>query len=261
MKSIAEVLQFAWSSRRAWIYIATARTKARFARTFLGSFWLGLSNLLSIAALSFVYGAVFRVAHFTEYVIYLGIGLVTWGLIASTTTSAATLFEANSKNILNNNTHPVFYTLEEWAFQLQTFAQSLVLVVVVLSLIKPVLLLHLLGPALLPLVNLILFVYWLPLLVCLLGSRYRDFYQLIPIMMQLIFLVSPILYQKQSLGKLSWLATYNPLYRILDGFRSSMIYGTIHIQHQLILLAVNAAGILLGWMLLEAKRKELPFLF
>lgn len=159
---------------------------------------MGLSNLLSIAALSLVYGAVFKVDNFSSYVVYLGIGLVTWGLIASSITSAGTLFEANSKNILNNNTHPVFYTLEEWAFQLQTFAQSFVLVVLVLALIKPVLVLHLFGPALLPLVNLLLFVYWLPLLICLLGANYRDFYQLIPIGMQLVFLVSPILYQKRA---------------------------------------------------------------
>ena len=36
----------------------------RFARTFFGSFWLGLSNLLSIAALALVYGAVFKVQDF-----------------------------------------------------------------------------------------------------------------------------------------------------------------------------------------------------
>ena len=52
------------------------RTRARFARTFLGSFWLGLSNLLSIAALALVYGAVFKVQDFSTYVVYLGIGLV-----------------------------------------------------------------------------------------------------------------------------------------------------------------------------------------
>lgn len=261
MKSIVNVINFTWHSRRAWLYIATARTKARFSRTFFGSFWLGLSNLLSIAALSLVYGAVFKVDNFSAYVVYLGIGLVTWGLIASSITSAGTLFEANSKNILNNNTHPVFYTLEEWAFQLQTFAQSFVLVVLVLALIKPVLLLHLFGPALLPLINLLLFVYWLPLLICLLGANYRDFYQLIPIGMQLVFLVSPILYQKKSLGTLSWLATYNPFYRILDGVRTSMIDGQVNLFHQSMLLVVNILGVLIGWTLLEGKRKELPFLF
>ena len=56
----------AWQMRRAWWFTATARTKARFARTFLGSFWLGLSNLLSIGALALVYGTVFKVQDFRD---------------------------------------------------------------------------------------------------------------------------------------------------------------------------------------------------
>ena len=63
--------------RRAWWFTATARTRARFARTFFGSFWLGLSNLLSIAALALVYGTVFKVQDFNTYVVYLGI---VWGM-------------------------------------------------------------------------------------------------------------------------------------------------------------------------------------
>ena len=54
--------------------LTTAR-KERFARTTLGSFWLGLSNLLSIAALAVVYGSVFKVQNLL-YVVYLGTGLV-----------------------------------------------------------------------------------------------------------------------------------------------------------------------------------------
>ena len=59
---IAELIhsiRYAWRSKEVWWYTATARTKARFARTILGGFWLGLSNLLSIAALAGVYGTVF----------------------------------------------------------------------------------------------------------------------------------------------------------------------------------------------------------
>ena len=58
--SFRDTVHDAWRMRRAWWFTATARTRARFARTFLGSFWLGLSNLLSIAALALVYGTVFK---------------------------------------------------------------------------------------------------------------------------------------------------------------------------------------------------------
>ena len=94
--------------RRAWWFTATARTKARFARTALGSFWLGLSNLLSIAALALVYGTVFKVQDFNTYVVYLGLGLVVWNGISSAISSAPNLFEHNHPQVLSTNLTPFF---------------------------------------------------------------------------------------------------------------------------------------------------------
>ena len=118
---VFDEFRYAFSSRRAWWYTATARTRARFARTTLGSFWLGLSNLLSILSLGIVYGTVFQVDNLKSYFLYLGFGLVIWNSIAASISSAPQLFAHNSSNIRNMNLHPLFYTLEEWAFQLQTF--------------------------------------------------------------------------------------------------------------------------------------------
>ena len=50
--------------RKVWWFSASARTKARFARTKLGSYWLGLSNLLSVGVLVFLYGTIFKVESF-----------------------------------------------------------------------------------------------------------------------------------------------------------------------------------------------------
>ena len=119
--SVLSTVRDAWRMRRAWWFTATARTRARFARTFFGSFWLGFSNLLSIAALALVYGTVFKVQDFNTYVIYLGVGLVVWNGISSAIGSAPNLFEHNHAQVHNTNLNPIFYVLEEWAFQLQTF--------------------------------------------------------------------------------------------------------------------------------------------
>jgi lipopolysaccharide transport system permease protein len=253
-------LQYGWKSRRAWWFTATARTRERFARTALGSFWLGLSNLLSIASLAAVYGTVFKVKDFDAYVVYLGIGLVIWNAIAASIQSASSLLKANSGNIRNTNINPIFYTLEEWSFQVQTFLQSFALVALALSIFQPSLLLHLASAGILPLLNLILFIYWLPLLLCLLGARYEDFFQLIPIVLQLMFLLSPILYEKEALGAMSWTADYNPLYRILSGLRHALIHGDPRIGQTLLIMILNLVGIYASITMLERKRKTLPFL-
>ena len=109
MNTAFKSLLYAWRTRRAWWFTATSRTRARFVRTALGSFWLGLSNLLSISALSLVYGTVFKVKDFSLYVVFLGTGLVIWNAIAAALTSAPTLFEYNSIHLKNRNFSPVFW--------------------------------------------------------------------------------------------------------------------------------------------------------
>ena len=260
MRTAVSPLHFAWSSRRAWWFTATARTRERFARTTLGSFWLGLSNLLSIAALALVYGTVFKVQNFDSYVVYLGTGLVIWNTIAAAVQSAPNLFRANSGNLKNTNIHPIFYSLEEWAFQAQTFFQSFGLVLIALAIIQPSLLSHLLVAGLLPLLNLLLFIYWFPLLLCLLGASYEDLFQLIPIVIQLMFLLSPILYQKEALGRLGWLADLNPLYRVLSNLRHALIQGQLKIDQAASILLINVLGISISLFALERKRRQLPFI-
>ena len=258
--TVMETLRLAWALRRVWWFTATARTKARFARTFFGSFWLGLSNVLSIAVLAVVYGTVFRVQNFNAYVVFLGTGLVVWNAISSAISSAPNLFEHNHAHLHNTNLHPVFYSLEEWAFQIQTFGQSFLLVLLALSWYQHDLLLHLLTAGWLPLLNLLLFIYWLPLLVCLLGSRYRDFYQLVPIVLQLVFLLSPILYEKKNLGSMAWTADFNPLYRVISPIRHALIEGDARWAMDFGLLGVNLLGIVCAIHWLNRERRHLPFL-
>jgi lipopolysaccharide transport system permease protein len=260
MTTVIETVRFAWSSRRAWWFIASARTRARYARTALGSLWLGLSNLLSIAVLSIVYGTVFQVPDFNSYVVYLGAGLVIWNSMASAIGAAPSLFDHNSGHLHNTNLPPIFYTLEEWAFQVQTFLQSLLLVLLVLTFFQPTVFPNLLTVGLLPLINILLFVYWLPLVLCLVGARFHDMFQLVPIVLQLLFLVSPILYKKETLGNLSWTADFNLLFRVLSPLRHSLLQGELMLHDSLLLLLVNLMGVLLGVVLLERQRRVLPFL-
>jgi len=253
-------LRFAWRTRRVWWFTATARTKARFVRTKLGSLWLGLTNLLSVAALASVYGTVFKVQDFRHYAVYLGVGLVLWNSLAGAIGTAPRLFEQSRDSINNINLPPLFYALEEWAFQLQTLGQSLLMVLIGLSYFQSSLFPNLLIYGLPGTLNFILFMFWLPLVVCLLGARFKDLYQLVPVVLQLVFLLSPILYMKESLGRFGWIAHFNPLYQAFSPLRESLIHATINWQANLILLIFNVIGTVISLRLLQRERRVLPFL-
>ena len=260
MRTVFDSIKYGCSTRRVWWFTATSRSRSRFARTTLGSFWLGISNLLSVAVLATVYGTVFKVPNFNEYVVYLGIGLVIWNSLSSAVCSAPNLFDHNANNLRNVNLHPIFYTLEEWAFQIQTFFQSFILVIICLSFLNKSLLINLLTVSIIPLFNLLIFIYWLPLLVCLLGVRFHDIVQLVPIIMQLAFLLSPILYVKENLGKLSWFADVNIFYAFLSPLRDSMIGSQVDFSINLFLLLFNIIGLIISLFLLSKYRRILPFM-
>jgi len=259
--SVSHQIRFAWRMRRVWWFTATARTTARFVRTKLGSLWLGLTTMLTIAALTFVYGTVFKVDAFQDYAVYLGVGLVLWNAVAGAIGSSPRLFEQNRSSLNNINLPPLFYVLEEWAFQLQTLFQSVLVVLLCLSFFQPRLLLHVLSVGLLGFLNLGLYLFWVPLLVCLLGARYKDFYQLVPVALQLVFLLSPILYMKSSLGAYAWLAYLNPIYPVVSLLRDPLITGHLPVVPTAILFLLNLAGCICSLRLLSRESRLLPFLF
>ena len=103
-----------------------------------------------------------------------------WNGISAAIGSAPNLFEHNHSHVHNTNLNPIFFVLEEWAFQVQTFLQSFALVVLALSWFQHNLLLNLLAYGWFPLLNLFCS-FWAPMIVCLLGAVTRDFYRLVPI--------------------------------------------------------------------------------
>ena len=260
LKMLLSSFKFAFKTRKAWWFTASSRSRARFARTTLGSFWLGFSNLLSIGTLGIVYGTVFSVEDFKSYFIYLGIGLVIWNTISSAISNSPNLFSYNSSNIKNMNLKPLFYTLEEWSFQLQTFLQSFLLVFLVFLFLQSDLIINVLLYSWLPLLNLFIFIYWFPAIVCLISVRFTDIAQLVPIVLQLVFLTSPILYRKESLGSLEWITKLNFIYQILDPLRYSIINGTINYQYSILIFILNFIGLLFTIRLLNVESKRLPFL-
>ena len=261
IKVINNSLKYIIETKSVWWYTASARTRARYVRTALGSLWLGISNLLIICVLGFVYGIVFKVDNFKDYYIYLGLGIAVWNTIGVSLNSAPNIFESNSSNLSNTNLNPLFYVCEEWCFQFQTFIQSFVMVIIFLGILDVSLLKNFLIYTPINLLNILLFIFWAPLTICIMAARYCDFYQLIPILTQLVFLISPILYKEKNLGKISIIANLNPIYKVLAFFRDSMIEGRFFFTESLLLLFLNCFMILISLLILEKEKRNLVYYF
>ena len=102
--------------------------------------------------------------------------------------------------------------------------------------------------------------YWVPLVVSTMGLKYKDLYQLIPVVLQLMFLLSPILYKKETLGNLSITADLNPVFQAINFLRESLITGNLSFTKLLLITTGNILGLIFSMYLLNRVKKELPFL-
>ena len=82
-----------------------------------------------------------------------------------------------------------------------------------------------------------------------------------PVVLQLIFLLSPILYLKSSLGSYAWLAYLNPIYPSISNLRDSLISGRLSLLPAFVFFLVNLLGCYIGLLALRREARILPFLF
>jgi len=254
-KTIVDALSY----RKLWLYTSTQRSKVRFSRTYLGSAWLGITSVISIGLLAFVYSNVFRVENFDEYIVSLGLGLSLWNGLAAAIGSAPSILQGHSTQILNLNLPLIVHLCEDWWFNVQSFLQSFFVVLLFLAFFDHSLISLSLLTALPHFLNYIVAMLWVPSLLSLIGLRFKDLYQLIPIFLQLFFLLTPILYSKASMGKGSIILFFNPIYQFMAPLRDSLVHGSMNLPAVGYLGLLNILGVLLMVLALHVNRNSIPF--
>ena len=101
------------------IYLAWCRNKARFVKTKLGSFWIGLTNLLQIGCLAFVYTVVFNIQDKREYIAYIAFGVLFWNSLSMLISDFTTLLNRSRDRLLSTSLNIFDVILEEYIFSIQ----------------------------------------------------------------------------------------------------------------------------------------------
>ena len=257
-RKVIESINYCFKTRLAWWFTAISKTKARYARTTLGSLWLGISTLFTVLCLGFIYGNVFKVENFLDYFIYLGFGFLIWNSISESINSAPLIFSRNSSSIKNSKLRPIFFVCQEWAFQIQNFFQAFVMVAGFFFIFSPELIIHLIYVPI-HFLNFALFIFWMPLLFAILGIKFTDLFQLLPVITNLLFLLSPILYEKKNLGRFDVIADYNPFYQFLRLLRDGLIDGQLFFIEGMALLLINFLMLYITLVIYNKVKRNLVF--
>ena len=201
-----------WPLLPALTYGGWLRIRMQFARTLLGSSWIGLSTLISMTVLGSIYGTITGVTDWSRYWVYVSVGLVTWNTLATAISASCTVLERARERLLNQPLPVGVVVLEEWLTSALALLIAMAAVLLVIGTVEPQLWSYLLQGGWLGISNLLLGCLWLTLLIAPIAVTLADIHQLIPVLLQIGFLASPILFYRESLGALGWVSDLNPLY-------------------------------------------------
>jgi len=222
---------------RELIWSLTKReVKSTYQSSFLGALWPVIVPLMMLLIYTFVFSVVFQAKWSTsagpetsrgEFALILFAGLTAFNFFSSVITRASGLILA-----VPNYVKKVVFPLEILPVVVVGAAFITSLINIVLILIGCLLVLHSL-----PITFLLLPLAYIPLILITLGLAWflsslgvfvRDIGQAIPVIVQILFFMTPIFYSADRVpNALRFLVIFNPLSSIIDGFRRVLIWNEL----------------------------------
>jgi lipopolysaccharide transport system permease protein len=203
--------------------LARLDIRNRYRGSVLGPFWLSLSTTIMVVALGLLYSTLFTLP-LGEYLPYLAVGLIVWGLVSQTVTDACESL-ISAEGIIRQL--PLPYTVHALRCVFRNAAvaaHSLPLIVVVFAVFG-----HLPGPeALLSFVGLALVganAFALAIVLGMVCARFRDIPPIVGSVLQLAFFMSPVLWKPELLGDRRVWLPLNPFYTLMETVRGPLVEG------------------------------------
>lgn len=210
-------------AHRVWMMLARMDIRQRYRRSVLGPFWITITMIIFIMAIGPLYSHLLGIGS-KEFIPYLAMGIITWGLISGVIVDGAGAF-VGAENLVRTVKLP--YTVHI----LRVLQRNLIIFVHNLLAFVPFMLYLGITPewrwlAAIPGVGLVLLAA-LPtaFLLGTLSARYRDLQQIIASIVQLAFFMTPIFWKAELLRDRAYFADYNPFQMLLEAVRRPVVEG------------------------------------
>ncbi len=246
------------SKSSLWSLLSYQDIKQRYRRSMIGPFWITISTGIFVAAMGPLYGTLLG-QDSSSYIQHLAVSLILWFFISSTITESCTTFigaEGMIKQIALPASIHIFRML---AKNILILVHNAVVVVLVLILYPPVSYSNLwLLP--LGLFFLIVNLFWISLLLALLGTRYRDTAQIVTSVMQIMFFLSPVLWKPSMLSAENLIfIQYNPLYHFVEILRSPLLGTEVNLLSWSAAALLMFAGCAITFHVFSLFRSRIPY--
>ena len=233
--------------------------RGMYRRTILGQFWITLSMLVMAAAISVVFGLLFKVPIGT-YLPFLLTGLIFWGLISSTITEGSNAFNFSAPYIQQHAAPKIIYYIRSLWKGLITLAHNIVVIPIVwiffqdsyswnMLLFIPGFILGYIAVASFGLV------------MAFLATRFRDIPQIMNSALLVLFYVTPVIWEPDRLNNsaVELIVSLNPLAAILQIMRLPLLNVVPTQQDWIIALAWTLVFVVVAFFTYRKFRSQLAY--
>ena len=228
----------------------------------LGPFWITIATGTTAVAMGGLYSKLFHL-ELSEHLPYVTLGLIIWNMINASILEGADVFIANEGLIKQLPTPLSVHVYRLVWRQMILFAHNIVIYVVIAFIFpKPWSWADLsVIPALL---LIMLNCVWVSFCFGILATRYRDIGPLLFSVVQLLFFMTPIIWnddtlRQQGAGRWAKIIELNPLLHYLDILRAPLLGAHQELRHWIVVVALTVLGWLVAALALRQYRARVPY--
>jgi ABC-type polysaccharide/polyol phosphate export permease len=222
-----------------WGTLGWRDIRQRYRRSTLGPFWLTISMGVMVAALGLVYAELFGHT-LADYLPQLALGMIAWSFISTPIIDGCNIF-IGSEGVIRQLRAPLsIHVLRMMWRNLIILAHNMVIYLVLVAVFRiwpgPAALLALPGLLILCLNGM-----WSGLLLGLLSARFRDIPYMIASVIQLLFLVTPIMWSADQISN-KLIVELNPFYHLIQVIRAPLLGEVPPLETWAAVIGVTAVG-------------------
>jgi ABC-2 type transport system permease protein len=248
--------------RQLWLHLGWQDIKQRYRRSVLGPFWITIATGATAVAMGLLYSTLFKL-ELSEFLPYITLGLIVWNLISASILEGAEVFVANEGLIKQLPTPLSVHVYRLVWRQMILFGHNIIIYVVIAMIYpKPWMWKDL---AFIPALGLIMLnCVWVSLCFGILATRYRDIGPLLASIVQLLFFMTPIIWNESTLreqgaGGYTRIIELNPLLHYLDIVRAPLLGADQEIHHWVVVIVLTIIGWTVALLALRQFRARVPY--
>lgn len=221
--------------------------KLKYRRSYLGLIWTLIEPLLTMIVLTIVFGTLLDRGG-KDFPIYVLTGRLLYSMFSTATKSAMRAIRSNSAMITKVYVPKYLYPLSNVLYNYVIFLLSLIVLVVVAVVLGVYPTLYLIQ-AFIPLINILLLSLGVGMILATFAVFFRDLEYLWDVALMLIMYTCAIFYYPEKLLKsgFDFLLRYNPLYCVIDNFRSAVFGMPMDIRNMFYAFGFSMAALVVGF--------------